>query len=119
MNQTRTNVHLFFCHLHLFKAFRAKLIHMFVNMFDHSLHQQSSTEFFLQESFPVIITNNSCGGLTLAGCQVLIKAALSLPSSTGQGRENTAKGSWVQIRTGRLLTSYHHRQNRLNLGKLI
>lgn len=29
------------------------------------------------------------------------KALLSLPSSTGQGRETTKKGSWVNIRTGR------------------
>jgi len=29
------------------------------------------------------------------------KAALSLPCSAGQGRENVAKGSWVEIRTGR------------------
>ena len=42
-----------------------------------------------------------CGGLTLAGCQVPTKAALSLHSSAGQGRENITKGSWVEIRTGR------------------
>ena len=41
-----------------------------------------------------------CGGLTLAGYQVPTKAALSLPSSAGQGRENIMKGSWVEIRTG-------------------
>ena len=60
-----------------------------------------------------------CGGLTLPGCQVPTKAALSLPSSTGQGRENIMKGSWVKIRTGRSLTNYRHGQNRLNLGKLV
>ena len=42
-----------------------------------------------------------CGGLTLAGHQVPTKAALSLTSSAGQGRENITKGSWVEIRTGR------------------
>jgi len=42
-----------------------------------------------------------CGGLTLAGRQVPIKVAVSLPSSPGEGRENTAKGSWVEIRIGR------------------
>lgn len=34
-----------------------------------------------------------CGSLTLAGCQVPTKAALPLPSSAGQGKENTMKGS--------------------------
>ena len=38
--------------------------------------------------------------LTLAGCQVPTKAALSLPSSAGQGRENAVRGSWVGIRAG-------------------
>ena len=60
-----------------------------------------------------------CGGLTPAGCQVPTKAALSLPSSTGQGRENITKRSWVEIRTGRSLSSYLYRQNRLDLGKLV
>lgn len=34
-----------------------------------------------------------CSGLTLAGCQVPAKSALSLPSSTGQESENTMNGS--------------------------
>ena len=42
-----------------------------------------------------------CGGLTLAGGQVPPKAALSPPSSAGQGRGNGTKGSWVEIRAGR------------------
>lgn len=41
------------------------------------------------------------GCLTLAGCQVPTKAALPLPSSVGQGKENTMKGSWVEVRAGR------------------
>ena len=56
-------------------------------------------------------------GLTLAGCQVPTKSALSLPSSAGQGRDNITKGLWVKIRTGRSLSNYRHRQNRLDLGK--
>jgi len=28
------------------------------------------------------------------------------------------KGSWVEIRTGRSLTNYHHRQNRIDLRKI-
>jgi len=43
----------------------------------------------------------------------------SLPFSDGQGRENITKGSWVDIRTGRSLTSYRHGQNRLDLVKLV
>ena len=43
----------------------------------------------------------TCGVLTLAGSQVPTEATLSLPSSTGQGRESLAKGSWVEMRTGR------------------
>lgn len=42
-----------------------------------------------------------CGALTLAGCQVLTKAALLCPSSAGQERENITKGSWVEVRTGK------------------
>ena len=65
------------------------------------------------------ILKRECGGLTLAGHQALTKAALSLPSSAGQGRENITKGSWIEIRTGRSLTNYCHGQNRLDLGKKI
>lgn len=36
---------------------------------------------------------NQCGGLVLASCQVPTKAVLLLPSSAGQERGNTAKGS--------------------------
>lgn len=36
---------------------------------------------------------NQCVGLMLAGCQVLIKAVLLLPSSAGQGRGNATEGS--------------------------
>jgi len=35
------------------------------------------------------------------GLQVPTKAALSLPSSTGQEKENRTKGLWVKIRAGR------------------
>lgn len=41
-----------------------------------------------------------CLGLTLSGCQVHTKAALSLPSLSGQGKENITKGLWVEIRIG-------------------
>jgi len=39
--------------------------------------------------------------LTLAGYWVATKAALSLPASAAQGRENRTKGSWVERRMGR------------------
>lgn len=41
------------------------------------------------------------GKLTLVPCQVLTKAALSVPSTTGQGRENISKGSWAGIKAQR------------------
>lgn len=44
------------------------------------------------------------------------KAALSLPFSAGQRRENIMKGSWVKIRTRRSLTSCCHGQNRSAWG---
>jgi len=50
---------------------------------------------------PVISCHEVCGGLALAGHQVPTKAALSLHSSAGQGRENGTKGTWAEIRRGR------------------
>lgn len=44
--------------------------------------------------------------------------ALPLPSSAGQGDKIRWKISWVKVETGRSLTSYYHRQNRCNLGKI-
>jgi len=55
----------------------------------------------------------------LARGQVPTNAALSLPSSAGQGRENITKGSWVEIWTERSFTNHCHRQNRLNFGRLV
>jgi len=40
-----------------------------------------------------------------AGHHVPTKATLSSPYSTGWGSENTMKGSWVEIRTGRHLSA--------------
>lgn len=59
------------------------------------------------------------GGLTLAGYQVPTKLCQHVPSSAGQGEKNTTKGSRVKIRTGRSPSNYHHRQNRINLRKLV
>jgi len=47
---------------------------------------------------------NSVLWFSLAGCQVPTKATPHSLSSTGQGRENMMKGSWVEIRTGRDLS---------------
>lgn len=44
---------------------------------------------------------DACGGLTLAGWHVPTEIAPSLPSSTGHRKENIAKSSWVETRTGR------------------
>lgn len=56
------------------------------------------------------------------------KAALSLPSANGQGRENMTKGSWVKDR-GRSQTDYCHgkkvefiinqNQNRIMISKIL
>ena len=62
---------------------------------------------------------HACDRLTLVGCQVPTKPLYHSPSSTEQGRENTMKDSWVEIRTGRSLSTYSHGQNRLDWGKLI
>lgn len=40
------------------------------------------------------------------------------PSSTGQGETIAWKRSWDKIKTGKLLASYCHGQNRLNLRKI-
>lgn len=40
-------------------------------------------------------------GLTLAGYWVPTKSALLLPFSAEHGREDTTKGSWIEIRAGR------------------
>jgi len=44
-------------------------------------------------------------------------ATLSLPSSTGWQEIIGCKGLWVKIKTGRLLTCYCHRQNRVKQSK--
>ena len=67
---------------------------------DEHLMMARPTVGFCHMSVKVVVVP-SCGGLTLAGCQVPTKATLSLPSSTGQGRENKTKGLWVEIRTRR------------------
>ena len=57
-----------------------------------------------------------CGGLTLAGGQVPTEAALSLPSSAGQGREYNER-LVDQDKDRERSFNYCHRQNRLGLGK--
>ena len=61
-----------------------------------------------------------CGGLTLAGCQAPTKAALSLPllNWTGERKYNERLVGQDKDRE-RLLSNYHHGQNRLDLGKKI
>lgn len=39
--------------------------------------------------------------------------------STGHGEKVRWKSSWVEIKPGRLLINYYHRQNRLHMGKMI
>jgi len=74
---------------------------------------------FGQTAPKILPTLKDCGGLTLAGCLVPTKATPSLHSSAGQGKgkkKNRTKDLWVEIRTERSLTDYHHGQNRLISG---
>lgn len=56
-------------------------------------------------------------GLKLPGHQVPTKPLSHSTSSAGQ-REKIKKRMWVEIRTGKSLTIYCHRQNRICLGKI-
>lgn len=56
------------------------------------------------------------GGITLSGCRTY-PATLSLLLLNKIWEENKMKVSWVEVRTGRSLTSYCHRLNRLILGQ--
>lgn len=60
-----------------------------------------------------------CGGLALAGCQVFTKVLYHSPFIKEAGEENTRKTLWVKVKSGKSFTNYYHRQNKLNLGKLI
>lgn len=56
--------------------------------------------------------------LTLACCLMSAQLLSYSASSMGQGEIVRWKSSWVEIKTGRLSTSYYHGQNRLTLGKI-
>lgn len=58
-----------------------------------------------------------CGGLTVASSQLPTQPLTHSPSSTGQGEKIGWKTSWVK--TGKLLTSYGHKQKRLDLREWI
>ena len=62
---------------------------------------------------------STCHGLVWLDTRCQHKLLRHSPTSTGQGRKNITKGLWVKIRTGRSLSSYRHRENRLSLGKLL
>jgi len=77
----------------------------------------------LQRSLPtctVCDSVSSCSGLFLAGHQVPTKAALSLAqlSWTGERKYNERLVGQDKDRK-RSFSNYHHRQNRLDLGKFI
>lgn len=65
----------------------------------------------------MVSTVCQCGGLTLAGCQTPTQLLPPSPSSMGWGERRRWKNVWVETETGRSLTNYHHRQNRLDLSK--
>lgn len=46
------------------------------------------------------------------------QTTFSLPLFSRTGRENAMKSLCAEIRTGRLLTSYHHGQKRFDLGNI-
>lgn len=83
----------------------------FVPLFSTHFACSLSQLLFLSENpcDPGFLHQNDCSGLTLAAHQARTKAShqaptkasLSLPSTTGQGRENIMKGSWAEIRTRR------------------
>lgn len=62
---------------------------------------------------------SECVGLTLDGCQVSINPLYCSLFIENTGKKSTKKCSWVEIRAWGSLTSYHHWQNGLDLGKLM
>ena len=62
---------------------------------------QDSCLLLLPRLSASVYSPRSWAGLSPAGRQAPTKAAPSLPSSAGQGREEARKGSWVERRTGR------------------
>lgn len=69
----------------------------------------------VQLSHPLLI----CGGLNLVCLPDAHQAALWSPTmSTGHGEKVRWNSSWVEIKPGRLLINYYHRQNRLHMGKI-
>jgi len=65
----------------------------------------------------LMLTCRHCGRLTWSPGAHQHRLSLSLLSWTGE--ENMTRSLSAEIRTGRSLSNYCRRQNRLNLGKLI
>lgn len=59
------------------------------------------------------------GGCTLLGSSTPPQLLSLLLLKGRAGKNMMEKGSRAEIRPGRSLTSYHHGQNRLNMGRLI
>lgn len=57
-----------------------------------------------------------CSGQTLISCQTPTQLLSHSPSLAGQGEKIRLKSSWVKIKRGRSLNSYHHGLKRLNIG---
>lgn len=80
-------------------------------------NQMSSTIKLLAVLFFSAISYNSCNfvvGWPSVTPRVHRRHSHHSHSSTGQGRENTMKGSWVKVRTGPSLTNCCHGQNNLD-----
>lgn len=59
-----------------------------------------------------------CNRLSLASYQMPTKMLSFSSSSAEQGKKILWKRSQVEETIGKLLTTYHHRPNRLNMGKI-
>lgn len=71
--------------------------------------------YYTQENKDILTV---CGELALANSQIPTQPLLPSLSSAWQGEKIGWERTCVDIKTGRLLTNYPHRQNRLDLRKI-
>lgn len=71
--------------------------------------------YYTQENKDILTV---CGGVALANSQIPTQPLLPSLSSAWQEEKIGWERICVDIKTGRLLANYPHRQNRLDLGKI-
>ena len=71
--------------------------------------------YYTQENKDILTV---CGGLALANSQIPTQPLLPSLSSAWQGEKIGWERTCIDIKTGRLLANYPHRQNRLDFGKI-